>query len=244
MKLVMMFFLYACNLLAAQNLESLIEKVYRQDMVQDSLLRALQDYSYRQQIEFKKFDSDDEIDQQSRTEFDVFARGSELRKRVLVRSEIFEDGKWQDVTDEKKSGKEEGQSKKFSLSEMVSPKNRIKYRFTFIGSETLGDTPVEHIKVEPLEANEDRFSGDLWIHANEFVVKKASLVPSEFPTGLRFMQMDFLMDKFDRVWLPVRIDLKADISFLLIFSGRIYSVILFENYTFGQNFGKQFFSEN
>ena len=242
MKLMMLFIFYLCLSLRAQNLDGLIEKVYRQALVQDSLLQNLRDYSYRQKIEFRKLDGDDEIEEQSRTEFELFARGVDLRKRVLIRAENFEDGEWHDITDEKKSEKEETQSKEFSLSEIVSPENRKDYLFTFIGRETIEGDDVDHIRAESRIEDEERFNADLWIHAREFVMIKGSLVPSDFPTGLKSMRMEFVMKKYGQVLLPVRIELYAEISFLLIFSGKIESVITFEEYKFEQNFDPQFFN--
>lgn len=241
MKFLIILLIYACFPLAAQDLDFLIDKVYRQDLVQDSLLQNLQDYSYRQKIDFKKFDGDDEIDEQSRTEFEVFARGMNLRKRVLIQAEELVDGEWRDVTEKRKSEKEDAQSKQFSLSEMVSPENRRNYTFTHIGRENLNGIPVDHIRAEYRGEDEEKFNGDLWVHSVEFVVVRASLVPSDFPTGLKTMHMDFEMKKYEQIWLPERINLAAEISFLLIFSGKIESVITFENYKFDQKFDPEYF---
>ena len=94
-----------------------------------------------------------------------------------------------------------------------------------------------------IEEDEEKFNGDLWIQVAEFNVIKAGLVPSELPTGLKSMGMDFEMAKFGQVWLPVRIDLKAEISFLFIFSGKIESTITFEDYKFNQHFDDQLSGE-
>jgi hypothetical protein len=46
------------------------------------------------------------------------------------------------------------------------------------------------------------------------------------------MKMDIEMDQINDHWLPKRIQMNAEISFLFIFSGKIKSDILFYDYTF------------
>ncbi len=220
------------SLTTAQDIDALIEKVYRANLIQEANTDSLQNYRFKQKISFVKLDGDDEIDEQSRRLYEVYVKSNENRERKLISAENFEDGQWLDVTEKVSEKNEPGEGRKFSLNEMVGPEYRDKYKFTYIGLENVNNFSTIHIKSKCLEENEDFFHGDLWIHTDEYVVVRASLVPSEFPTGIETMRMDIGLNRVEGHWVPAQIHMDAEISFLFIFSGKIKSDILFYDYEF------------
>ena len=238
------FLLVLINPINAQNVDSLIERIYQQNAENEAKLSETGDYRFKQVVEFIKFDGDDEIEEQSYREFEVLVKQPDVHKRILVSARDFEDGEWQDVTEERKNSQERGESKEFSLNEMVGPESRNLYRFTYLGRELLGEISVEHIKAQVIEPDEDRFNGDLWFDAGEFNILKARLVPSDFPTGVDSMLMDFEMQQVNGFWMPAKIHLEAEISFLFFFSGKIQSDIIFSDYEFDQKFEDEIFQKS
>ena len=224
------------SLAAAQDINDLIEKIYQANIIQERESDSLKNYKFKQKINFVKLDGDDKIDEQSLREYEVLVKSKDERRRILLTAQNYKDGEWQDVTMEKTENNKQGEGEKFSLNEMVGPEHRDKYKFSYIGAGLLNNYPVIHIKADYLEEDEDYFNGDLWIHEESYIVVRASLVPSEFPTGIKYMKMDIEMDQIDGHWVPVKINMNAEISFLIIFSGKIMSDISFYDYAFNQEF--------
>ncbi len=230
-------------LVHSQSLDEIIENIYQQTITDEARLDSLGDYSYIQKIHFTKFDGDGEIEEQSRREFLVSVRSQEIRHRKLMVALDFEDEEWVDVTEKEinKKKRAESTSEKFSLTEIVSPEMRDNYNFKLIGNEIIDGYDSIHLKVQPLEEDEDKFAGDLWFERNTYALIQAKLVPSELPTGVQDMIMEFSMRKFGELWLPVKIIFEAEISFLIIFKGKILSEILFEDHLFDQSFPDSLF---
>ncbi len=155
----------------------------------------------------------------------------------------LEDEGWVDVTEKEKNKKRraESTSEKFSLTEIVSPEMRGNYIFKPVGNEIIDGYDSIHLKVKPREEDEEKFAGDLWFEKNTYTLNQAKLVPSELPTGVQDMIMEFSMRKFGEVWLPVKIIFEAEISFLIIFKGKVLSEILFEDHLFEQSFPDSLF---
>ena len=227
------------SLAAAQDINDLIEKIFQANIIQERESDSLINYKFKQKINFVKLDGDDKIDEQSLREFEVFVKSKDERERVLLTAQNYEDGKWQDVTEEKADNNKHEEGEKFSLNEMVGPEHRDKYKFSYIGTGSLNKYPVIHIKADFLEEDEDYFNGDLWIHAEKYTIVRASLVPSDFPTGIEYMKMDIEMDQIEGHWVPVQIHMNAEISFMLIFSGKIMSDISFYDYDFNLEFDEE-----
>ena len=231
------------NQSAAQNIDRIIDNIYKRIIEQESQLDSLGGYSYRQTVNFKKLDGDGEIDQQSIRDFLVKVRSKNQRYRELVSAKDFEDGVWIDVThsEKNKKYKPESQGHQFSLTEMVSPEQRIMYRFNFIGRDTIDRYDTIHLFVEPIEESEEKFAGDLWVEKNQFNLVKAILTPSENPTGVESLMMIFEMRPFNAYWFPQIIIFDARISFLIFFKGALYSEIEFSDYRFNQTFADSLF---
>jgi len=226
-----------------QSSDDIIEKIYQQTLIQEGQLDSLENYSFVQKIHFTKLDGDGEVDEKSKREFLVRVRRGENRHRELIAALDLKDEQWLDVTEKEKNKREtESKSVKFSLTEMVSPDNRVNYEFTIIGDEFVDNIQTIHIEVNPLEEDEDKFTGDMWFEMDTYSLVKAVLVPSEFPTAVEEMVMEFSMRKFDEIWLPVKINFEAEVSFLFIFKGKILSDILFEDYIFEQVFADSLFN--
>jgi hypothetical protein len=227
-----------CTVAQAQDIGEIVENIYQRTVVQEALLDNLGNYSHVQKVHFTKLDGDEEIDEESKREFQVNVRSSDLRHRELISASEFKDGQWSDITVEEKSKKMKAQtrSQKFSLGEMVGPEERGKYQFRLVGEDFLKGHETIHLYVEPLEDEEESFKGDLWFDKTDYNLIQAKLIPSEFPTGVENMMMEFYLEKYGQLWLPVKINFEAEISFLFIFRGRIISEILFEDYKFDQSF--------
>jgi len=174
----------------------------------------------------------------------VQIRSRENRVRTLIFAFEYEDDTWIDITEQEKNKKiqAETRSQEFSLSEIVALESRINYQFQTLGFENVSGYETNHLVFEALEPDEERFSGDLWFDRETFALVKAQLVPSEFPTGLKNMMMIFYLEKFGKVWLPVKIYFDAEISFLIFFKAQVISEILFEDYRFDQSFPDSLFS--
>ena len=226
-----------------QTLDEIIENIYQQTIIDEARLDSLGDYSYIQEIHFTKLDGDGEIEEQSRREFLVSVRSQEIRHRKLMVALDFEDEEWVDVTEKEKNKKRraESTSEKFSLTEIVSPEMRDNYNFQLVGNEIIDGYDSIYLKVQPLEEDEEKFAGDLWFEKNTYALIQAKLVPSELPTGVQDMIMEFSMRKFGELWLPVKIIFEAEVSFLIIFKGKVLSEILFEDYLFDQSFPDSLF---
>ena len=78
----------------SQDADSLIEKIYQQNLKQEAILAQMGDYKFKQIVNFTKLDSDDEIDEKSYREFEIFVRSPEKKKRILLSAREFEDGQW------------------------------------------------------------------------------------------------------------------------------------------------------
>jgi hypothetical protein len=233
--LFIILLLGATCVVSAQNIDELVEKIYQASLQQEEAQKGMGDYTYRQTVHFIKYDGDDEIDEQSERSFRVFARPPELTRRELLSARAYEDGEWSDVTEEQKSKRKgDRRSKSFSLSEVFGPEGRNQYTFTAGNIDFKDGVPVKHIIIEPIEPDEERFAGDLWFSEPDLALKGAALVPSENPTGVESMNMMFNMEKVGDYWLPSEIVFDAEISFLLIFNGKIHSVIRFDEYELGQ----------
>ena len=229
----------------AQEIGEIVENIYQRTLQQESQLDSLGDYSHVQKVHFTKLDGDGEVDEQSKREFVVKVHNRDQRHRELVAAYDFKDDHWIDVIEEEKSKKMKAQthSQKFSLTEMVGPEERKNYKFRLADENTINGYGTIKIFVEPLEEDEDRFKGELWLNKTDYSLIKARLIPSEFPTGVEDMMMEFFMDQFGSVWLPSKIYFEAEISFLFIFKGRIMSEILFEDYRFDQSFPDSIFRQ-
>jgi hypothetical protein len=227
-----------------QNVDEIVDHVYQETLIQEALLDSLKDYSYVQNIHFTKLDGDGEIEEESRREFIVRVHSRDVYHRELTSAYELEDEQWVDITEEEKNkGESEDKSVKFSLTEMVSPETRKSYQFTLIGDESLEGIKTIHVQAIPLEEDEDQFRGDLWFEEDSFNLVKAALIPSELPTAVKNMVMEFSMSKFGDIWLPVEVNFTAEISFLFIFKGKIKSDILFEDYRFNQVFADSLFEK-
>ena len=232
-----------CTVAQAQDIDEIVENIYQRTLQHEAQLDSLGDYSHIQKVHFTKFDGDEEIDEESKREFQVKVRSSNLRQRELISAYEFKDGQWIDITVEEKSKKMKAQtrSQKFSLTEMVGPEERGKYQFRLVGEDFLNGYETIHLYIEPLEEDEELFKGDLWFDIIDYNLIQAKLIPSEFPTGVEDMMMEFYMEKYGPLWFPVKINFEAEISFLFIFKGRIKSEILFEDYKFNQSFPDSIF---
>jgi hypothetical protein len=221
----------------AQIKNEIIDKLYLQTIKDESHLDSLGNYTYTQKINFTKLDGDGEIDTQSKRDYVVYVRGKNLRNRDLISAYDYEDGEWIEVTEKEKNkkGESDTQSQKFSLAEMLSPEKRDEYRFKFLGNEPVNGYESIHLYAEPYEKDEEKFAGDLWFEKETYGFVKARLIPSDNPTGVNEMIMEFNMARYGNVWLPKKITFEAQVSFLIIFKGSVFSEILFENYKFDQS---------
>ncbi len=220
------------SIVQGQNIGDIVERVYQANEQQEKIFQTLYPYSYHQKILFQKFDSDGDIDEQSRREYLVQAISENTHKRELIEAWNFEDGEWQEVTEEEKENDLKGESKKFSLNEMVGPETRDDYLFKLQGNEQLNGYPVYRISVQVKEPDDEKFAGELWVRSDDFIVVKATLNPSELPAAVDTMTMEFEMANISGYWLPAHVRLDAEISFLFFFSGRIKSDIVFYDYVF------------
>ncbi len=226
----------------AQNIEDLVEKIYQANRIHEQDLDSLLNYRFKQKINFVKLDGDDEIDEQSLRIFDICVASRDVRKRILVTARDYEDGAWQDVMAGEATNNESHEARKFSLNEMFGPQSRKNYIFRHIGTDQIRGYSVIHLTAKSTEKDEEFFNGDFWIDAGEYAVIKAKLSPSDFPMGVKFMQMIIDMDKFNGHWLPLKIHMNAAISFLWLFSGKIRSDIEFYDYTFDVEFDEDIFN--
>lgn len=229
--------------MSAQNIDRIIDNIYNTVLSQESLLDSLGGYSYVQTITFKKLDGDGEIEEQSQRDFIVKVRSANQRHRELLAASDYEDGSWIDVTEKEKNKKykQESQSHKFSLTEMVSPEQRTFYRFKLIGNEKRDKFDTVHLFIEPIEEDDEKFVGDLWFELNGYTLVRAELRPSDSPIGVDSMIMKFEMQPYEGVWLPRKIIFDARISFLFFIKGAVYSEILFNDYLFNQSFADSLF---
>jgi hypothetical protein len=227
----------------AQDINEILDKVYQQNLQQDELKKELGNYKYKQSIHFVKLDGDGEIDEQSKHEYYIYVKSDSLRKRELLFALEYEDGEWTDITEKEKSSSKEKKSvsKSFSLSEMVSPENRLLYNFEVQNEEYIDTLNIIHLIVTPLEEDEDKFQGQLWFETKNYNLVKAELVPSEMPTFVNQMFMFFDMQKLDSLWFPKKVQFEADVSFLFFFRGKIHSEITFSDFEFHQQFDEEWF---
>ncbi len=232
-------------LYAKGNLSALLDRIYERAKMQNAAEDTLGNYSYIQRIHFVKMDGDGEIEEQSRRVFRVFVKDREVRHRELLEAQNFEDGEWTTVTDEEKNKKRrhKSESKSFGLEEVVAPAKRDLYRFENLGEVYIEGKQAVHLKVESIEEDEERFNGDLYFTPDEAALIKAVLVPSDYPTGVDTMSMVINMQKIGDYWLPEKIHFDADISFLLIFSGKIRSDIEFSDFQFNRQFPDSLFAD-
>jgi len=246
--IVCIFFLFIAFQIQAQvipnYIDSILDKINLQSQKQDALQKQLGNYKFKQFIHFIKYDGDGEINEQSKREFYIYVKYDSLRKRELISALDFEDGEWVDVTEDEKNDKKqkESESKSFSLSEMVSSENRNLYEFEIIGQEYIDTLNTIHIKVTSIEEDEDRFQGNLWFETQNYNLVKADLSPSEMPTFVDNMQMYFEMQKIGSIWFPKKIQFAAEVDVLFLFSGKIYSDIIFSEFEFNQQFNDPWFN--
>ncbi len=234
---VLFFIFFTVNTLFVygQNVDEIVEKIYQQTLVYEEHLDSLKDYTYMQKIHFIKMDGDGEIEEQSKREYLVKVFSRDQRKRELISALDYDDLNWVDVTtNEKNKEPKESEGAKFSLTEIVSPEARGEYTFSISGNEEINGHMAIHLTVEPIEEDEEKFSGDLWFERESYDLVQARLKPSDNPTGVESMVMDFSMEKYNDVWLPQKITFEAEVSFLIIFKGKIFSEIRFEDYRFGE----------
>jgi hypothetical protein len=225
-----------------QGVDDLIENIYQQTLIHESRLDSLKEYSHVQKIHFIKMDGDGEIEEQSKREYLVKIRSRDQRHRELITAYDFEDEEWINVTEKEKNKRpKDNQGAKFSLTEMVSTEARTRYHFNLIGEEVVNGIRTVHLSVNPLEEDDEKFAGDLWFETDSYALVQANLFPSENPTGVDKMHMTFSMGKINQIWLPVMITFEAEVSLLIIFKGKIYSEIEFEDYRFGEVFADSLF---
>jgi len=240
--LIMLIMVVSAPVQRGQNTDEIVEQIYQHTLIHEAQLDDLQNYSFVQKILFTKLDGDGEIEEQSRREFIVRVHSQEVRHRELIAAFDLEEGQWVDITEKEKSaGQAENKSVAFSLTEMVSPEMRKFYEFERIGDDVVDSVKTLHLKAIPLEEDEDKFTGDLWFEKDTYALVKAVLIPSEFPTAIDDMVMEFTMSKICDIWLPVTINFKAEVSFLFLFKGKIISDIVFEDYRFNQVFADSLF---
>jgi hypothetical protein len=225
-----------------QGIDDLIENIYQQTLIHEARVDSLKDYSHLQKVHFIKMNGDGEIEEQSKREYLVKIRSKDQRYRELIAAYDFEEEEWINVIEKEKNKKQkESQSAKFSLTEMVSPEAKDNFNFNVIGEEVINGFTTLHLSVNPKEEDEDKFAGDLWFETGSFALVQASLIPSENPTGVEKMIMTFSMRKINQVWLPEMITFDAEVSFLILFKGKIFSEIRFEDYRFGEVFADSLF---
>ena len=233
--LVFIFCIITTLPLYGQNVDEIVERVYQQTLVHEEQLDSLKNYSCVQKVHFIKMDGDAEIEEQSKREYLVKVFSRDERERELISAFDYEDQNWIDVTmKEKNKEPKERESAKFSLTEIVSPKARDEYTFSQSGDEFINGVETIHLTVEPIEEDEEKFAGDLWFEREAYNLVQARLKPSDTPTGVESMIMDFSMGKYNDVWLPQKITFEAEVSFLIIFKGKIFSEIRFEDYRFSE----------
>lgn len=246
--LLLIFFFSAISIysLQAQSIKEILDAAYQQTLQQESLMDSLGMYSYIQRIHFSKMDGDGEVEEQSKREFLVRVKKKDILDRQLISAYNYEEDEWINVSDKEKENKQkkESSSQEFSLTEMVAPERRDEYKFEFVGEEQIDEKITLHLYVEPLEKDEEKFSGDLWFSDSDYGLIKAILIPSDTPTGVKSMTMEFNMVRFQEVWLPAKIIFNAEISFLFIFKGKIESEIVFDDYRFDQTFPDSLFKTN
>lgn len=218
--------------LKSQDTAALVDLISQANEEHEQTIAGLYPYSYHQDILFQKLDDDTTVEEQSKRTYMVNAVSEKERTRNLLHAMDFKDGVWQDVTAEAKEDQKEGESKKFSLREMVGPGYRDAYLFSLAGEEDYYGLRVYHLKVRVNEPAEDKFKGDLWVHRDEYIVVRAILQPSDLPAAVDSMTMEFDMSKQSGYWLPEHVKFYAEVSFLFFFSGRIRSDITFSDYTF------------
>jgi hypothetical protein len=243
---LVLFLLITIKLQAQESsteINSILDKIHLQNQKQEKQQKTLGDYKYKQFIHFIKMDSDDEIDEQSKREFNIYVKSDFLRKRELISASNFEDGKWIDVTIEEKNDKKEkhSENKSFSLSEMVSPENRSLYEFEIKGEEYIDTLRTIHLVVTSIEEDEDLFQGQLWFEIIDYNMVKAELTPSEMPTFVDHMKMFFELQKIDSLWFPQKIQFDAEVGILFLFNGKIHSEITFSEFEFNQKFDEAWF---
>ena len=229
----------------AQTIPDIIDRIYKQTTEQEIRIDSLSEYQYHQKIHFIKMDGDDQIDEQSKREFIVFVRSQDQKHRKLISAFEYDDDQWIDITEREKNQRDESKTKsmKFSLLEMVAPENREDYFFEVVDEATIHAYETIHLSVKALEEDEERFSGDLWFEKENYNLVKAKLMPSDYPTGVQEMMMEFEMAEFGDVWLPENITFQATISFLFIFKGKVFSEIIFKDYLFNQSFSDSLFNQ-
>jgi hypothetical protein len=228
-----------------QTIPEIIDRIYHQTTAQENRIDSLSNYQYHQKIHFIKMDGDDEIDEQSKREFIVYVRSQTQKHRKLISAFDYDEDKWIDVTEREKNNRDKSKTKsmKFSLLEMVAPENRENYLFELVEETTIQAYETIHLSVKSLEENEERFSGDLWFEKENYNLVKAKLIPSDYPTGVNEMIMEFDMAEYGELWLPEKITFNAAISFLFIFKGKVFSEITFEEYLFNQSLSDSLFSQ-
>jgi hypothetical protein len=240
--LIILILVISVSIIQGQNIDEIIENIYQQTLIHEGQLDSLENYSFVQKIHFTKLDGDGEVEEQSKREFLVRVRKGEIRHRELIAAFDLEEEQWVDVLQKEKNKREtESKSVKFSLTEMISPEQRIGYEFNLSYDEIVDGIKSIHIKANPFEEDEDKFAGDMWFEKDTYSLVKAVLVPSEFPTAVEDMVMGFSMRKFGDVWLPVKINFEAEVFFLFLFKGKIISNIFFEEYLFEQVFEDSLF---
>ncbi len=243
--LINLIFIFLVPTARTQTIPDIIERIYHQTVEQEIRIDSLSNYQYHQKIHFIKMDGDDEIDEQSKREFIVYVRSQNQKHRKLISAFEYDEDQWIDVTEREKNKEDESKSKsmKFSLLEMVAPENRENYLFELVDETTIHAYETIHLSVKSLEEDEERFSGDLWFEKENYNLVKAKLIPSDYPTGVQEMMMEFEMAKSGDIWLPEKITFHAAISFLFIFKGKVFSEIIFEDYLFNQSFPDSLFNQ-
>ncbi len=230
-RLIALFLLLTAGVYG-QRIDQIIGNVYDAEITKQENLRHLYPYSFSQEILFQKLDDDGAVEEQSRRTYHVRALSEDKQHRQLMEALEYEDGEWKDITAEASADHDEGESREFSLLEMVGPDGRKDYTFRLAGRDLVNGYPAYHVIAQVKEPDEDRFEGDLWVHRDEYVVIKAVLRPSDLPVAVDAMTMAFELSKISGNWLPVKIKLDAEVSFLFFFSGRIKSDITFQDYKF------------
>ena len=242
MRILILIIIFFPKIHFAQNVEEIIENIYQRTVKQNEQMQNMPDYSLTQSVHFIKRDGDGDIDEQSKRTFEVFVRG-DLRKRNLISALEYENGEWTDITEKLKNKKLKSNhySKDFSLAEMVHPDNRQEYEFTIAGMEKISGSDTYHLKVKPYQKSEEKFTGDMWVDATDYLLLKAKLIPSDFPSGIEHMVMRFKFAKVENYLMPDSITFDAKISFLLFIKGQIQSEIVFDSYRFNQTFDDSLF---
>lgn len=117
-----------------------------------------------------------------------------LRSIKILKAILIEKGKEKDITqkvkqDQQKTKKNGGAQFNAKGFFPFSPKNRIKYAFSFMPDTTINNKVVKVLAVHAQKPAEDLFNGTYFIDAKEFNLISLKLHPSKNPKMVKEMKM-------------------------------------------------------